>query len=69
LYLLKEDNFSSAAWFDGWRIRADIRCLKTGPPPVSAAETWLLSKGWRRHGLLTPAYVPPKHRRRPSPDA
>jgi hypothetical protein len=57
-YLMQEDSFSSAAWFDGWRTRANPRCLPTGPPPVSEPKTWLLTVGWRRHGLLVPAYVP-----------
>ena len=28
------------------------------PSPVARARTWLLSVGWRRHGLLDPADVP-----------
>ena len=63
-YLIREDNFSSAAWFDGWRSRANIRCVPTGPPPVGDAKTWLLCEGWRRHGLLLPAYVLPGARKR-----
>ncbi|OGQ84832.1 MAG: hypothetical protein A2289_11090 [Deltaproteobacteria bacterium RIFOXYA12_FULL_58_15] len=59
-YLMQEDGCSSAAWFDGWRTRASPFCVATGPPPVSGARTWLLSVGWRRHGLLVPAYVPPR---------
>lgn len=58
-YLIREDICSSAPWFDGWRYRAHIRCVPTGPPPVEKANTWLLTVGWRRHGLLVPAYVPP----------
>src|SRR5690606_25673201 len=49
------DPYSSAAAFDGWlqpvsRVRFAI--------PVAQAHTWLLAKGWRRHGLLDPAIVP-----------
>ncbi len=55
------DGASSGLWFDGWKGR--------GPPPgryadadrapeVAAARTWLLSKGWRRIGLVDPAEVP-----------
>jgi len=58
--LLVEDFCSSAGWFDGWRRRPSGRVRVTGPPPVASAKTWLLSEGWRRHGLLTPTYVPPK---------
>lgn len=59
-YLMDEDGFSSAAWFVGWRSRGTTQCVAQGPPPVSEPQTWLLSTGWRRHGLLVPAYVPPK---------
>ena len=55
------DGASSGLWFDGWKRRA--------PPPgryadarrvceVAAPRTWLLSKGWRRIGLIDPAEVP-----------
>src|SRR5262249_36212230 len=50
------DRLSSAAYFDGWAPRAGI-----GPPqpvgpeaPVAAAKEWLLTTGWRRHGLVDP---------------
>ena len=48
-------------WFDGWKGRgpppgrfADA----DRPPEVAAPRTWLLSKGWRRIGLVDPAEVP-----------
>lgn len=45
------DSCSSAAWFTGWRD-----CRPASPAgvlcPVIAAGTWLLSTGWRRHGLI-----------------
>ena len=55
----KLDEASSGRWFTGWKW----------PPPgsrrdsaarceVSPAHTWLLAKGWRRHGLVNPAEVP-----------
>ena len=49
------DPYSSAAAFDGWlrpvpRVGFAI--------PVARAHTWLLTKGWRRHGLLDPAIAP-----------
>ena len=55
------DGASSGLWFDGWKGRA--------PPPgryadtdrereVAPARSWLLSKGWRRIGLIDPAEVP-----------
>lgn len=50
------DELSSAPWFDGWCRRVKHPC--TGPPPHPRPRTWLLRVGWRRHGLLDPAYVP-----------
>jgi len=43
------DPLSSAIWFDGWSIppRAE-----PSPPIVAAPRTWLVTVGWRRHGLL-----------------
>lgn len=49
------DPFSSWAYFDGWREdrkRFQI-AARTDPPPVAKPHTWLLDKGWRRHGLLS----------------
>jgi hypothetical protein len=51
------DPFSSASTFDGWRVRAATRQIETEPPAVVPAQSWLLRVGWRRHGLLVPAYV------------
>jgi hypothetical protein len=54
------DPASSGAWFDGWREGAArlLRGRAVGPPPMAHARTWLLRRGWRRHGLLDPADVP-----------
>jgi REP element-mobilizing transposase RayT len=57
------DPASSARWFDGWKrgalaTRHDPRARSLERPPVARARTWLLSVGWRRHGLLDPADVP-----------
>ncbi len=57
------DPASSAKWFDGWRRDAGTTPTATDarraePSPVSRARTWLLTVGWRRHGLLDPADVP-----------
>ena len=51
------DPFSSAAWFDGWAqpIRADEpwkRALLAIDRPTAKATAWLLTDGWKRHGLL-----------------
>ncbi len=53
---------SSAPWFTGWRDRPAM------PPagiesPVVAPRTWLLQRGWSRHGLIAFGEVP----RRPAP--
>jgi REP element-mobilizing transposase RayT len=51
------DIASSGAWFDGWKR----------PPPmfeerllrdVACPRTWLLTTGWRDHGLVDPAETP-----------
>ena len=57
------DPASSARWFDGWRrdaLRRVVRDRSAAPrkTPVTRARTWLLTTGWRRHGLLDPAEVP-----------
>jgi hypothetical protein len=49
------DPASSARWFDGWRHEPEH---SHDPPAVSSARTWLLSLGWRRHGLIDPSEVP-----------
>ncbi|MBK8100271.1 MAG: transposase [Planctomycetes bacterium] len=51
------DTFTSAPWFDGFRQTIRIRGLEAIVRPITAARTWLLTIGWRRHGLLdsTPA--------------
>ena len=55
------DGASSGLWFDGWKGRgppagryADLeRECEVAPP-----RTWLLTKDWRRIGLIDPAEVP-----------
>jgi len=52
------DPYSSAPRFDGWHdvgaLRTNVALdLGTLPP-----RTWLLEKGWRKHGLLDPSEVP-----------
>lgn len=46
------DEYASGLWFDGWsepyRVGADTARERPSVPP----QTWLLSKGWRRHGLI-----------------
>jgi len=58
------DPASSARWFDGWKRekigtgREGSTSTPASPSPVARARTWLLTAGWRRHGLLDPADVP-----------
>ena len=54
------DPFSSAWYFDGWaddRWREGVVASPHGPP-VIAPTAWLLTTGWRRHGLLRLDEVP-----------
>jgi hypothetical protein len=55
------DPASSARWFDGWKDKGpgvEDRRAPQAIPPVARARTWLLTVGWRRHGLLDPKDVP-----------
>jgi len=56
------DPASSARWFDGWKpvqgMAPGVLAHADERPPVARARTWLLTTGWRRHGLLDPADVP-----------
>jgi len=55
------DPFSSAVSFDGFRDldATSISWPETYRPlPVFKPRTWLLSTGWRRHGLLRTTEVP-----------
>ncbi len=47
------DTFTSAPWFDGFRETIVVRGIAAMPRPVTAAHTWMLTIGWRRHGLLS----------------
>ena len=54
------DPFSSAWYFEGWRDQRWREGVAASPhgPPVVAATSWLLTTGWRRHGLIDPQEVP-----------
>jgi REP element-mobilizing transposase RayT len=56
------DPASSARWFDGWRRKGsevgDADDDGTRRRSVARPRTWLLTVGWRRHGLLDPGEVP-----------
>jgi REP element-mobilizing transposase RayT len=54
------DAFSSAWWFDGWAHEHWRRGLVLArDPPVAAAQSWLLTTGWRRRGLIRITEGPP----------
>ncbi|MEO1483991.1 MAG: transposase [Myxococcota bacterium] len=56
------DACSSAPYFDGWSIPPRALSQAHDPPhdplPVAPARTWLLTDGWRRHGLVRTDEVP-----------
>jgi len=51
------DVFSSAPWFDGWKGGIG-KAAESKPSMLERARTWLLSIGWRRHGLIDPLELP-----------
>ncbi|HEU4420443.1 MAG TPA: hypothetical protein VFT55_16015, partial [Planctomycetota bacterium] len=52
------DTFTSAPWFDGFRERVTVRGLDTIERPTTDARSWMLTIGWRRHGLLSVHELP-----------
>jgi REP element-mobilizing transposase RayT len=58
------DAYSSAPSFDGWKrasdsqVSADSSPSAARPRLLERARTWLLSLGWRRHGLIDPRERP-----------
>jgi REP element-mobilizing transposase RayT len=50
------DPASTGRFFDGWRAR--VAGARDEPCSVATPRTWLLAKGWRRHGLLDPSEIP-----------
>lgn len=44
------DDASSGRWFDGWRSTSAP--TTRSPREVATPTTWLLRKGWRRHGRI-----------------
>jgi len=51
------DAYSSAPWFDGWNCRIE-KGAESRSGLLDRARTWLLSVGWKRHGLIDPLEVP-----------
>ncbi len=47
------DPYTSHRWFDGWaHRRGKPPPAPGGSDPVTPPRSWLLRKGWRRHGLI-----------------
>lgn len=51
------DPYSSAAWFAGWAEAISkhawmVRDLVGTPAPTKPPTVWLLTTGWKKHGLL-----------------
>ncbi len=69
--LWKMDPYSTALRFGGWEGRGPVLWLDTLPPNYEGLfawlpQTWLLTMGWRRHGLVKLDEVPgPKPRGEP----
>jgi REP element-mobilizing transposase RayT len=45
----RADAYSSGPWFTGWR---EVQVAPGIRRPFARARTWLLARGWRRHGLV-----------------
>jgi hypothetical protein len=52
------DPFSSARCFDIWRSHSMVTLVPRHKVSVAWPETWLLDRGWMRHGLLSIDEVP-----------
>ena len=57
---VKIDAASSGSQFDGWRPSPESRRASAAQDELGVAKAagWLLSLGWRRHGLIDAAAVP-----------
>jgi REP element-mobilizing transposase RayT len=55
---LVPDVYSSAEWFNGWKGERPNIIAESSPTFLERARTWLLSIGWRRHGLIDPGELP-----------
>jgi putative transposase len=57
------DYYSSAQHFDGWSEALFDWFEEPEPWPEVTPRTWLLARGWKRHGLLHPEEAPGARRR------
>ena len=55
------DPFSSAQHFDGFSKPLTGRFEEPGRWPILRPRTWLLEKGWKKHGLIDPWDIPSAH--------
>ncbi len=46
------DPCATGFWFDGWKGPRPLWTVTAQASPVRAGRTWLLTTGWRRHGLI-----------------
>ena len=53
----RPDEYSSGPCFDGWEL-AGGKGAESSERFLAFARTWLLSIGWRRHGLIDPGELP-----------
>jgi REP element-mobilizing transposase RayT len=56
------DPLSSSPWFDGFAGAVVSGARGVGPPCTATAKTWLLTVGWRRHGLIRLTEAPARGR-------
>ncbi|MBL8899727.1 MAG: transposase [Planctomycetes bacterium] len=65
------DLCSSAPVFDGWKMGPTIASVPSAPAVavLAPASTWLLTTGWRRHGLLDIHELPQQRRHAGRPRA
>jgi REP element-mobilizing transposase RayT len=62
----RTDRYSTGPFFDGWDtgppppvfFRKDLPFPEDGPFPIRFATSWLLTQGWKKHGLLSPWHRP-----------
>jgi REP element-mobilizing transposase RayT len=67
----RTDRYSTGPYFDGWDtgpppqvfFRKDLPFPEDGPLPIRFPKSWLLRKGWKRLGLISPWHRPGPRRR------
>jgi putative transposase len=52
------DPYSSGGAFDGWKDASSSAATTNGSVPALKPRTWLLARGWKRHGLIDPRERP-----------